>query len=499
MQAMETMNVLHGAVEDNDYDGVVELLRDPTIRSLIDSRDAFGETALGYAVSAGNAKMVSVLLGAGANANGSTGNNESSPLVDCALKGDPVVCALLLAVSGILVNRRGVGGLTALIGAVEGGSVETLRLLLNFPGISLTDECPQFRDALHHAAERGEVEMCVELLVAGADMEINRPDLNGDTALMLAAHEGNFRVCEVLVGVDMIDLFVVNDMHQTALAVAATRGKLDICRLLAPLYDAAHVNIQDSYGMTSLHRAALFGHSEVLELLLGLFGTLVNEVDRRGNSALHHAAVSGNEEVVRVLLRTPGVLVNAGNSEGLPAIVSAMLSTHTNTSCQLLLLGAPGIDKVSYVQACLVHRDMECLLLAADGRLDLRGMGLLDGILYCLIDSLGDSLSFLDIRDNPGLTAAGARLPLEAMMDTNPGLMAVRTDLPLLAQECATRQNAFLSNANVYLVKLRNLRAQGLPREQIAEIGALAYAGHFVYRGANMYERARALIYGLLG
>jgi ankyrin repeat protein len=498
MQAMEKVNVLHGAVEGNDYDGVVGLLRDPRIRSLIDSRDAFGETALGYAVSAGNAKMVSVLLGAGANVNGSTGNNESSPLLDCALKGDPVVCALLLAVNGILVNRRGISGLTPLIGAVEGGSVETVRLLLDFPGIGLTEECPQFRNALHHAAERGEVEMCVELLLAGADKRINRMDWNGDTALTLAAHEGNVRVCEVLVGVDMIDLFGVNDMRQNALAVAATRGNLDICRLLAPLYDAAHVNTQDSYGMTSLHRAALYGHAEVLELLLGLFGTLVNEVDRRGNSALHHAAVRGNEEAVRVLLRTPGVLVDARNSEGLPAIVSAMLSTHSTTSCQLLLLGAPGIDKVSYVQACIVHRDMECLLLAADGRLDLRGMGLLNGILPYLENSLGDSLSFLDIRDNPGLTAAGARLPLEAMMDTNPGLLAVRTDLPLLAQECATRQNAFLSNAKVYLEKLRNLHAQGLSSEQIAEIGALGYAEHFVYRGANMYERARALIYDLL-
>ncbi|EEC47525.1 predicted protein, partial [Phaeodactylum tricornutum CCAP 1055/1] len=65
---------------------------------------------------------------------------------------------------------------------------------------------------------------------------------------------------------------------------------------------------------TAMHKAAFFGHSNVMEYLIGLKGD-VNAVDADGDTPLHDAAKFGHDAVVEALLKA-GADKTIRNKEG---------------------------------------------------------------------------------------------------------------------------------------------------------------------------------------
>ena len=80
-----------------------------------------------------------------------------------------------------------------------------------------------------HAVNRGEIEALERLLDSGAD--INAKDQHGQTALMIAARNGQGRVVQFLVG-QGADLDQTAKYHLSALMLAVIGGHLDIVRML---------------------------------------------------------------------------------------------------------------------------------------------------------------------------------------------------------------------------------------------------------------------------
>lgn len=81
---------------------------------------------------------------------------------------------------------------------------------------------------------------------------VNVPDKNGQTALMLAAQKGRYDVCELLLkkgaNPNLRDKY-----GKPALQHAAARGYTDICLLL--FHAGADLTIKDNFGNTALHAA----------------------------------------------------------------------------------------------------------------------------------------------------------------------------------------------------------------------------------------------------
>jgi len=75
--------------------------------------------------------------------------------------------------------------------------------------------------ALKHAAFSGQVDRVTELVAVGAD--VNEPDSDGDTPLMLAAAQGHTSVVTVLLR-NRADVHLHNDRGETALHQAAYGG-----------------------------------------------------------------------------------------------------------------------------------------------------------------------------------------------------------------------------------------------------------------------------------
>ena len=92
-----------------------------------------------------------------------------------------------------------------------------------------------------------------------------------------------------------------------------------------------------------MHKAAAFGHQEVVALLLQQPGIDTNAADLQGWTALHYAAANGQEEVLALLLDHPGIEAGATNIFGNTVLHIAVFS---NAGPGLLrrLLACPSID-----------------------------------------------------------------------------------------------------------------------------------------------------------
>ncbi|CAM6031500.1 unnamed protein product, partial [Sphagnum compactum] len=74
-------------------------------------------------------------------------------------------------------------------------------------------------------------------------------------------------------------------------------------RAVQMLVDAgADVNAQTNGGATPLHRAALWGHDEILKLLLSIRNIRIDVKDQDGQNPLHRAAENGHLNACKLIL-----------------------------------------------------------------------------------------------------------------------------------------------------------------------------------------------------
>ena len=91
-----------------------------------------------------------------------------------------------------------------------------------------------------------------------------------------------------------------NELHQTALHVAAVQGNHSVAKLL--LRSGASVNLCDADMRTPLHEAAAAGWSSLVDTLLSS-GATVRSADSYGDLPLHLAAAKGYVGICRALLK----------------------------------------------------------------------------------------------------------------------------------------------------------------------------------------------------
>jgi len=227
--------------------------------ALVAARDQRQNTPLHFAAMAGNAEIVTLLLGRGADVNAANYQQET-PLHWAVLRNHHSVVELLL--------RRG-----ARVDPTE--SYRRTPLLLV-------------------ARETGNLEMARRLLDAGAD--VNARDRFGSTPLELSAWRG-FR--------DVVDLVLDRGATVPAdsgvaaemLMQAAERGLDRLFRILS-----GRMTVPAGDDGATMLRAAAAGGSAAIAGILADRGLDVSARDRYGRTPLHYAAENGRTEVVRLLL-----------------------------------------------------------------------------------------------------------------------------------------------------------------------------------------------------
>ncbi|MDR0645771.1 MAG: ankyrin repeat domain-containing protein [Elusimicrobiota bacterium] len=113
---------------------------------------------------------------------------------------------------------------------------------------------------------------------------------------------------------------------------AAATGDIEIVTAL--LKAKINPNIQDG---NALKFATLFGHKEIVEILLEDRRTDPNIKDNHGNTALMEAAQKGHKEIVEILLEDHRTDPNIKNNEGWTALTWATIFNINKEIVEILL------------------------------------------------------------------------------------------------------------------------------------------------------------------
>ncbi|KAI9359190.1 ankyrin repeat-containing domain protein [Zopfochytrium polystomum] len=229
----------------------------------------FGNLAIHTAAIAGRADIVEALLATG------------DPFLPDAVNDEGLTCAHLAAennwteVLEVLIRAGAavhVGTATVsppLITALEHNHRDICKLILQHRpdashGISISKQ-----STLSWATVRGDVELAALLLDAGAPLD--EANVNGDTVLDYAIEHNHLNVLELILDRRPDAVHLIDRDRCSPLGVAASKGRLDACRLLlargAPV-DVPHHTGPAVFVWPPLFKAVVHGKTDVLALLL---------------------------------------------------------------------------------------------------------------------------------------------------------------------------------------------------------------------------------------
>ncbi len=224
--------------------------------------------------------------------------------------------------------------------------------VLSFVLLGFSNAWSNTYDDFFAAVERDANSRVLELLLRGFDPNTISP--RGGTALMIAIQEPSPKVLQVLLGLDQVDVNLINRHDETALMLASLKGLEPAVRRL--IERGADVN---KTGWTALHYAATGGHVGIMRLLFE-HHAFVDPESPNGTTPLMMAARYGNGEAVKLLLEE-GAVVTARNRLGLSALDFACIGERPDAIAMLapLMPGQPGVkDK-------RVDRSAACAAVAA--------------------------------------------------------------------------------------------------------------------------------------
>jgi ankyrin repeat protein len=138
-----------------------------------------------------------------------------------------------------------------------------------------------------------------EVLLAHADIKVEQRNPSDESALMLAAFDGNLALCQLLIELDAD----VNKPGWTPLHYAATNSHVEVIRLLLDNY--AYVDAASPNGSTPLMMAAMYGNSSAVKTLLeaGADPTLKNAIGLTAIDFAQQVKRTESAEIIAAFVR----------------------------------------------------------------------------------------------------------------------------------------------------------------------------------------------------
>ncbi|XP_033848262.3 ankyrin repeat domain-containing protein 29-like isoform X1 [Acipenser ruthenus] len=221
----------------------------------------------------------------------------------------------------------------AVFWAARKGNLAVLQLLLNSGRVDVDCKDSLATTALMVASYCGQCDCVRELIMQGADINLQREASlqTGTTALFFAAQQGNNDIVKLLFEFGASTEFQTKD-GGTALSAACQYGHSKVVETL--LKNGANVHDQLHDGATALFLAAQEGHVTVIRHLMSS-GARVNQPREDGTAPLWIAAQMGHSEVVRVLLLR-GADRDADRKDGSTPLFKAAYKGHNDVIEELL-------------------------------------------------------------------------------------------------------------------------------------------------------------------
>jgi uncharacterized protein len=292
------------AARTGDWNAVRSLVA--ANKATVNMPDIDGTRALHWAIRAGEADIVELLLKAGADATAKD-RLDVTPLFLAAMNGDGVIMRKLLN-AGANANQVEKTGESILMVAVRTGSTDAVRALLEHKANANYAE-PQLQlTPLMLAAEGGYTEMVADLIKSGADIQVRtRTGATPARRLPCVAQSGCGSHGDGIVRGGWPDkgIRAPTPGNMSPLMYAAREGKIDAARLL--LDAGANVNEVDKNDISPLFMAISNNHPDMARFLIEK-GANINAKDWYGRTPLFAAVEMRNADMdyrTFELLQTP--------------------------------------------------------------------------------------------------------------------------------------------------------------------------------------------------
>ena len=281
------------AARSGDWNAVRSLVA--ANKATVNMPDNDGTRALHWAIRAGEADIVELLLRAGADATAKD-RLDVTPLFLAAMNGDGVIMRKLLN-AGANANQVEKTGETILMVAIRTGSTDAVRALLEHKANANYAE-PQLQlTPLMLAAEGGYTEIVADLIKSGADIQVRtRTGATPARRLPCVAQSGCGSHGEGIVRGGWPDKGIRAPIpgNMSPLMYAAREGKIAAARLL--LDAGANVNEVDKNDFSPLFMAISNNHPDMARFLIEK-GANINAKDWYGRTPLFAAVEMRNADM----------------------------------------------------------------------------------------------------------------------------------------------------------------------------------------------------------
>lgn len=227
--------LLHIATQGGHLPVVDYLLRHK--KTLLNCKDHYGRTALWISTYSSLERITKRLLeehDVNLNTLGKNSDYDapSTPLSHLIIRFYPTMLRQFLAMPSLDVNLC-VGSVSPLYLAVEEGNIPAVRLLIAHKDIQINATLPHADSPLHLATLKGNIDV-VKLLVAQGDrLRVNQlSHLDEETALSIAARQGNLDILNVLLSHRRIDMDIIDRWGGTALRSAVRQEQVGVVERL---------------------------------------------------------------------------------------------------------------------------------------------------------------------------------------------------------------------------------------------------------------------------
>lgn len=277
--------------------------------------------------------VVDALLNAGADVDAQNGKGQTALIKMCRwhITAEQFEIVKLLLARGADVNSSVAGNHTLLSIAASSGHLEMVKFFVNH-GANIDARTSDGRTPLIQACRMNHIEIAKFLLDRGADSTI-RDDQN-KTAMTYIKPESAQHL-QVYQSFNPRSLIKYPDINQS-LMEAANGG--DVEKIKQILAQGADVNFKDSDGWTPLIIASNAGHFDLVRLLLDT-GARIDLKNNFGATAVIRAASQNRLEVLKYLVNKGGN-VNDKDRNDRTALIEASVAGHIETMKFLINHGA---------------------------------------------------------------------------------------------------------------------------------------------------------------
>ncbi|MBN2718550.1 MAG: ankyrin repeat domain-containing protein [Deltaproteobacteria bacterium] len=334
---------LHAAVVLADLKTVRGLLKEGARPGFVDEQ---GQSSLMIAARDGNKAIVRILLKAGASVT-QRDNAGRNALHYGAMGGNVSVIKMLSRYPELRKEKDAMGQIPLHLAAGHGHFGGT-RALLEAAQVGEVDQLG--RSLMFHAYMGGNMSLIKYLKAKKAPTSLLPKD--GSSFFLAAVQSDNLTLVTQMVGHTdgPCDVNEVNQNGETALYLAAMRGRSDIVDFLVSQGATPHARTRD--GRNLLMAAARLADTTLLNRLIA-HGLDVNQVDNQGRTALFDALEASSRNAALLLLQY-GARADVADSAGVTPIEIAVRQSDVEMVQQLLQHGAPPVGSGKHGDSLLL-------------------------------------------------------------------------------------------------------------------------------------------------